>query len=612
MRHALLSLALVTAAFAAPVQDPPGFPVQPGTTTPPAETARTMKVPPGFSVKVFAAEPDIVQPISFAIDDRGRLWVCENLSYPDWKPDGQDRIVILEDTDGDGKFDKKTLFYDKLNNVSAIEVGFGGVWVGSNPSLYFIPDKNGDDVPDAAPEVVLDGWEHQDMHEILNSFNWGPDGWLYGTQGVFTFSKVGKPGAPDSERTPLNACVWRLHPQTRKFEVFAHGTSNPWGVDWNDYGQCFITACVIPHLYHMIQGGLFQRQAGSHYNANAYDDIKTIAKHRHFGGGDWAKGSREGSLDTDAAGGGHAHSGALVYLGESWPAEYRNTILMNNIHGNRMNNDSLTPEGSGYVGDRRPDFMLSADKWYRGMTIKLAPDGSVYVSDWYDARACHQQQPHDRTNGRIYKIVYKDAKQTPVNVAKMSDGELVKLQTSKNEWLVRHARRVLQERGAKPEVHAQLAGLVNDKALDSPQRLRALWALHVTGGLTEKLALELLGGDDAWLRAWTVQLVCEGGNPTDAEIAKFSAMAKGDASPVVRLYLASACQRIPVAKRWDILSGLVAHGEDAKDHNLPLMVWYAVEPAVAGDPAKGAALLGECKIPKVQEFIARRMASLAK
>ncbi len=249
-------LALGSLAAEEPVQDPPGFPVQPGTTTPPEETARTMTVPDGFSVKVFAAEPDLHQPIAFTIDDRGRLWVVENYSYPDWKPEGNDIIRIFEDTDGDGHFDTSKVFYDKLNMGSAIEVGFGGVWVGSCPNLYFIPDKNGDDVPDSAPEVVLDGWEHQDMHEFLNSFNWGPDGWLYGTQGVFTHSKVGKPGTPDSERVPLNACVWRLHPQTRKFEVFAHGTSNPWGVDFNDYGQCFITACVIPHLYHIIQGGL--------------------------------------------------------------------------------------------------------------------------------------------------------------------------------------------------------------------------------------------------------------------------------------------------------------------------------------------------------------------
>jgi putative membrane-bound dehydrogenase-like protein len=236
-------------------------------------------------------------------------------------------------------------------------------------------------------------------------------------------------------------------PQTRQFEVFAHGTSNPWGVDWNDNGQCFITACVIPHLYHIVQGGLYQRQSGKHYNEAAYNDIKTIARHRHWGSGNYMDASRKGADDTDQAGGGHAHCGALVYLGESWPAEYRGTILMNNIHGNRMNNDSLLQVESGFVGDRRPDFMKSQDKWYRGLGIKQGPDGSVYVADWYDARACHQQKPHDRTNGRIYKIVYKDTKQSPVDVAKMSDADLVKAQTSKNEWLVRHARRVLQERG---------------------------------------------------------------------------------------------------------------------------------------------------------------------
>ncbi|MEO8354069.1 MAG: PVC-type heme-binding CxxCH protein, partial [Chthoniobacteraceae bacterium] len=536
---------LASTAFAEPEQDPPGFPVQPGTTTPPEETARTMTMPEGFSVKVFAAEPDLHQPIAFTIDDRGRLWVVENYSYPDWKPEGNDIIRIFEDTDGDGHFDTSKVFYDKLNMGSAIEVGFGGVWVGSCPNLYFIPDKNGDDVPDSEPEVVLDGWEHQDMHEFLNSFNWGPDGWLYGTQGVFTHSKVGKPGTPESERVPLNACVWRLHPQTRKFEVFAHGTSNPWGVDFNDYGQCFITACVIPHLYHIIQGGLYQRQGGSHFNPNAYDDIKTIAKHRHWGGADWADGSRKGDDSTDAAGGGHAHAGALVYLGESWPAEYRGTILMNNIHGNRINNDSLTPLGSGYVGDRRPDFMKSKDKWYRGLGIRQAPDGSVYVSDWYDARACHQQKPHDRTNGRIYKFVYQDTKAQPVDVAKMSEAELVKVQTSKNEWLVRHARLRLQELGGSAETKTQLANMVSDGSLDTPQRLRALWALDAVKGLTDEFAATLLAQDDPWLRAWTIQFVCENGKPADALLKKMVELARQDQSPVVRLYLAAAAQRIP-------------------------------------------------------------------
>jgi putative membrane-bound dehydrogenase-like protein len=599
---ALIAGSVCLFAQSAPQQDPPGFIVQPGTGMKPEDTAKLMKVPEGFSVKVFAGEPDVFQPIAFTIDDRGRLWVVENYSYPDWKAEGNDRIVIFEDKDGDGKFDTSKVFYDKLNMASAIEVGFGGVWVGSCPSLYFIPDKDGDDVPDAAPEVVLDGWEHQDMHEILNSFNWGPDGWLYGTQGVFTFSKVGKPGTPDKDRIPLNACVWRLHPQTRKFEVFAHGTSNPWGVDWNDHGQAFITACVIPHLYHIVQGGLYQRQSGKHYNEAAYDDIKTIARHRHWGGGNYMDASRKGADDTDQAGGGHAHCGALVYLGESWPAEYRGTILMNNIHGNRMNNDSLLQIESGFVGDRRPDFMKSQDKWYRGLGIRQAPDGSVYVADWYDARACHQQKPHDRTNGRIYKIVYKDTKQTPIDVAKMSDADLLKAQTSKNEWLVRHARRVLQERGPKPEVHQALIAMIQDKSLDMPQRLRALWALHVTKGLTDKYSIELLRGEEPWLKAWAIQFACESKQPSEDMMTRFNFLARNEQSSIVRLYLACAAQRIAVKDRIDLVAALLGHPEDETDHNLPMMDWYATEPIIAADVKKGSELLGLCKIPKCRSL----------
>ena len=592
--------------------NPPGFKVQPGKTTPPEETARMMKLPDGFTCKVFAAEPDVHQPIAFAVDDRGRLWVAENYSYPDWKPEGKDRILIFEDKDGDGKFDTSKVFYEGFNNISAIEVGFGGVFVGSNPGFYFLADKDGDDKPDGPPEMLLDGWGHQDMHEILNSFNWGPDGWLYGCQGIFTQSKVGKPGTRDEERVPFNAGVWRWHPTKKKFEAFAQGTSNPWGVDFNDYGQAFITACVIPHLYHVAQGGLYQRQAGKHFNPYAYDDIKTIARHRHFAGGDWAQGSRIGDNTTDNAGGGHAHAGALIYLADSWPAQYRSTIFMNNIHGNRVNNDSLVPDGSGYSGDRLPDFMKSGDKWFRGLSLKAAPDGSVYICDWYDARACHQQQPHDRTNGRIYKIVYKEPKQEPVDIAKLSADALVKQQLQKNDWFVRHARRVLQERGANPEAAKQLEQMLADKALDAPQRLRVLWALHAINGLSAEIATRQLASPDEHVRAWTIQLLCEDRAPGAELLERFATLARNDPSPVVRLYLACALQRIPLDRRALILEGLVGHPEDSLDPNLPMMLWYAAEPCIAADRSLGANLLGSCKISKMLEFVARRMASTSK
>jgi hypothetical protein len=285
---------------------------------------------------------------------------------------------------------------------------------------------------------------------------------------------------------------------------------------------------------------------------------------------------------------------------------------MNNIHGNRINNDSLMPDGSGFSGDRLPDFMKSTDKWYRGLGVKYGPDGSVFVSDWYDARACHQQKPHDRRNGRIYKIVYQDAHHDPVDLAKLSNEELVKLQLHKNDWFVRHARRILQERGPNPEVHRALAALLADAKLTVPQRLRALWALHVTSGFTDALAKALLDGKEPWLKAWTVQLLCQDKVPDDELLRDFAAIARDSASRIERLYIASALQRLPVEKRWKILTGLVAHPEDQTDQNLSLMIWYGLEPVIATDPEQAAMLLGNCKVPKVQEFMARRMASLSK
>ena len=159
------------------------------------------------------------------------------------------------------------------------------------------------DVP-AGATVLLDGFGWQDTHETLNAFIWGPDGWLYGCHGVFTHSKVGKPGTPDAERQGLNAGVWRYHPTRHQFEVFSHGTSNPWGVDFDDNGQAFITACVIPHLWHGIQGARYQRQGGQHADANTYDDIKTIALHRHYLGST----PHGGNGKSDSAGGGHARA----------------------------------------------------------------------------------------------------------------------------------------------------------------------------------------------------------------------------------------------------------------------------------------------------------------
>ena len=576
------------------------------------EAAKAMAVPEGFSVTAFAGEPDVMQPIAMAWDDRGRLWVAEAYSYPVRVPQekARDRILIFEDADGDGRFDKRTVFTDKLNLVSGLEVGFGGVWVGAAPHLLFIPDKDGNDRPDGPPQVLLDGWGFEDTHETLNAFIWGPDGWLYGCHGVFTHSRVGKPGTPEGQRIALNAGIWRYHPTRHAFEVFAHGTSNPWGVDFNDHGQAFCTACVIPHLFHIIQGARYQRQAGQHFNSYTYDDIKTIARHRHWVGNQWNDADRARS---DTIGGGHAHAGAMVYLGGSWPEKYRNQLFMNNIHGQRINQDLLTPKGSGYEGNAAPDFLMARDRWSQIINMRYGPDGQVYMIDWYDKNACHHRDAnlHDRSNGRIFKITYGKPKPVQIDLKTKSDAELVELQLHSNDWYVRHARRLLQERGAHASMHSALKKMALEHT-DETRRLRGLWALHVTLGLDDDAIRQGLSNSSDQVRAWTLQLAMErcSDKPSAELVAGFVNLAKTDPSPVVRLYLASAAGRMPLEDRWQLLRELIVHAEDTGDHNLPLLYWYAAEPLVEHDPKRALGLLTQSKIPLVVNFLVRRIAAL--
>ena len=198
----------------------------------PQEAVKKMTVPPGFKVDLIAAEPDIVQPIAFTFDAKGRIWVVEGNTYPQragnpprartpasgdlTRPDaaqrkdlfnGKDRVLIFEDKDGDGSFETRKIFIENLNLVSGIELGFGGVYLGAAPYLLHIPDADGDDKPDGTPTILLDGFGWQDTHETLNSFIWGPDGWLYGCHGVFTHSNVGVPpsGGSGNSRAPKPA-----------------------------------------------------------------------------------------------------------------------------------------------------------------------------------------------------------------------------------------------------------------------------------------------------------------------------------------------------------------------------------------------------------------------
>jgi len=568
-----------------------------------------MVVPDGFHASLVASEPDVVQPISFTIDARGRLWVAEALNYGEWQASGKDRIVILEERPGGVK---RTLFYEGFNYITGIEVGFGGVWVMSPPNLYFVPDRDGDDKPDGPPEVLFDGFGYKESrHNLANGFTWGPDGWLYGGHGRTSPSDVGRPGTPADKRIHCDGGVYRIHPTRLVFENFADGTTNPWGVDFDDFGECFVSNCVNPHLFHMIPGGHYEPWRNRPSSLYAYERLPTIADHLHYAGADLR--STLGTADTLALGGGHAHCGTLIYLGDSFPKEYRNTAMMCNVHGRRINNDILKRRGSGYTASHGKDFAISGDPWFMGVTLRTGPDGSVYVSDWSDTGECHTYKP-EKSTGRIYKISYGEPRPgNPINLDKLTDRELVELQLHPNDFQVRHARRILQERSVSrgprsSEVSAALRKRLNNILTNNSstsRQLRVLWTLHATGAIDAEALAKLLDDANEHVRAWAVRLLCESPPPREA-LERFAAMGRHDPSPLVRLALASALQRLPLDHRWAIAKRLVCHGTDATDPNLPLIYWYGIEPLVPTDSPRALALALECEIPLVRQFIARR------
>ena len=576
----------------------------------PQKAAETMRVPEGFRVQLFASEPDVMQPIGFCIDDRNRLWVAEAYNYPHHGTRPGDRIVILEDVDGDGQHDQRTVFYEGLNYVSGIEVGFGGAWVMSPPFMYFIPDRDGDDVPDSEPKVLLDGFgNHANAHNMANGFAWGPDGWLYATHGRTNWSMIGKPGDPEERRRRFDGGVWRYHPVRHVWEPVADGTTNPWGIDWNDYGDAFICNCVNPHLFQVIPGAHYEPWRGRKSSEFAYQRIGTIADHLHFVG----LGNVRNGLGSDAeddAGGGHAHCGTMIYLGDMFPSRYRNQLFTNNIHGRRVNNDLLRMEGSGYVASHGEDLMRSEDPWFMGVTLAYGSGGEVYVSDWSDTGECHSTKNTRRHTGRIYRLTFGGNEVAPVNLSELTIDELVELQLHDNDWYVRHARRLLHEKSTSGEsmtaASERLRQILNSKR-PVPKRLRAFWTLWVLEDVDEPLLVELLADKSEFIQQWAIRLSCEGGLPSETIQRELERLAEGSPSSRIRLELASALQRLPVSSRWKIATRLADHGEDRDDANIPLMLWYGIQPLVHEDLSQFASLASRTKLSRVRENMARRM-----
>jgi len=601
---------------------------------PAAEAAAGFRVPEGFAVGVFAAEPDVMNPIAVAWDTRGRLWVAENFTFADRKQrfesDLRDRVLVLADTDGDGTADVRRVFSDTLEHLTGLEVGLGGVWLMCPPRLLFVPDRDGDDVPDGPPETVLEGFTvpAENHHNFANGLKFGPDGWLYGRCGASAPGMVRRPEEPAESAVPLRGGIWRFHPRSRRFEAVCHGTTNPWGHDWNAVGEGFFINTVNGHLWHIIPGAHFTRPHTLAASPLVYEPIEMHADHWHWDTGkDWTD-SRSASGEHDRRGGGHAHVGMTIYGGLQWPAEYRGRLFTLNQHGRRMNVERLDRSGSGYLGRHEPDMLHAADPWMRGVEVTSGPDGAVYLVDWSDTGECHEHTGVHRNSGRIYRVTFgrPDSRPAP-DLTGLDSAAVVARLGGPDEWLARAARRELCDRAAtgrdvEPAVGMLVAAVAGADGV--VPRLRGLWTLHALGRLPSTALDRALAHPDEHVRTWGVRLLTEDlpldlatGVPRSAtrldadRLGQLVRLATTDPSALVRLALASTLQRLHVADRVPLAAALLAHGEDAGDHNLPALIWFGLLPLADRDPAAIVPLALDGRIPAVRSWTARRAGEVA-
>ncbi|NBV79257.1 MAG: hypothetical protein EBR62_05270, partial [Verrucomicrobia bacterium] len=491
----------------------------------PADALKAMHLPEGFRATLFAAEPDVRQPIALCWDERGRLWVAENYTYANGKERFdlklRDRIVIFEDTDHDGVFDKRTVFADDLQMLTSIERGLGGVWAMCPPHLLFIPTDG--DKPAGPPQVVLDGFSTTaaSRHTFANGLKWGPDGWLYGRVGISSTSWIDVPGVEKDKRQPTAGGLWRYHPVKKVFEPYCHGTTNPWGSDWTKDHELLFINTVIGHGWQGIHGAHYKRMHGEDPYPFVYELIDQQADHYH-----WNTGKKWNDVDggrggADDLGGGHAHVGMMIYQGENWPAAYRDKLMTLNLHGRRVNVEAIERVGSALVMKHQPDILKTDDSWFRGIELSQGPDGAVTILDWSDIGECHDEDGIHRTSGRIFKVAYGTPQQPDVDLTKASPTQLVELQ-QRNNSLVKYA----DHHGFIPSCDEQENALLQLASQPRGQR--------------------------------------------------------------VRLALASSLPHLKTPIRTLVAQHLLRYEQDSTDHNLPLLVWTGMRELPLADLASTA------------------------
>ena len=548
----------------------------------PAEALKKFTMRKGLAVDLVASEPAITQPIHVSWDSQGRLWLVQYRQYPfpaglkvvsydqhlraqfDKVPlpppsgeKGADIISVLEDTDGDGIYDKQTDVLKGLNITTAAVAGNGRLWVLNPPYLLSYALKDG--LPVGDPSVELGGFGLQDTHSTATNLQFNIDGWLYGANGSTTTGNVGVPGG---KRTAWSGqCVWRFHPQRKTFEIYAEGGGNTYSLNIDAKGRVF-------------SGTNTGSTRGMHYEYGSYG-VKNWGKH--------------GPLTNPFAYGWFEHMASegdkrrfpqafVIYEGGRLGAEYDGKVLAPNALANKAYVSRLIPQGATFRTVDEEDLIASSDRWFRPVWTGVGPDGGVFMADWYDTRLSHVNpvDDWDKLRGRLYRIRPEghEVGIKPFDLSKAPADELIGLLSHRNAWFRKQAVLEIGWRQLKETVPALR------KMLEGPQAIEALWALDLLGEVAEPPVSHA----DPYVRRWSWQILGERKvSPNAAQIAA----ARQESQIEVRAQILASAKHMPAAAL-----ALLRAATDAPDESgrIPLLAWWALEAHLGSPEERGATL----------------------
>ncbi len=585
--------------------------------TSPQKVLATFNFADDLSLDLVLSEPEVTQPVFIHFDHRGRLWVVQYNQYPypaglkitsidqhirarfDKIPEpppggmkGADKITLFTDTDGDGVFETSQDVFTGLNIATSVALGRKKIWVLDPPYLLAYPDADQNGIPEGDPEVHLRGFGLEDTHAVANNLRWGPDGWLYGAQGSTCTANI---SSSVTKNVSFNGqVIWRYHPESRVFEIFAEGGGNTFDIEIDDKGRLYSGDNGNNRGLYYKQGAYHQRNLGKHgafTNAYAFGFLPEMEHH-----GDMARFT-------------HAF---VRYEEQSLPPRYHNQMIAINPLQRYVLLSSFDRNGSTFSNTDGLRILETTDPWFRPVDIITGPDGFIYLADWYDSRLTHVD-PRDtwsKTTGRIYRLRSRKSKPgiSKFDISAYSNDQLIGLFSNKNRWFRQQA---MLELGNRKDNNL-VPQLLNVLKTDTGQvALEALWAIHLSNGFNDDAAVTALRHSDPYVRMWAVRLLGDQKN-TSIEIAKeLERLSTSEPHPETRSQLAASAKRFPAHIAIPVIRNLLMNDSDASDPDIPLQLWWALESKSISDRSQVVSIFRNEKIWSkkiVSQFILSRLA----